>query len=369
MNKKLVFIVSLLLLAQVGIYFLMEEYGWKINQAVGDTRYLPDREGNIDLSDKELFEIPEEVFKDDDLKIIDIANNNLSEFPYELLAMPNLEVIYLQGNKIWEVDFSRSPVKNSSVKKIFLSLNNLKTIENIAGLPNLESIDLSTNRFSFIPNLNGSSLKALNLSGNRISYVSSKMFPSTLEILNLNENEISQFRQIKDSMEYQLRVLDLSKNPFEHKPYDAFKFPNLTTLLLEDVGFYTLKNQQIVPLNYLKTLVLTENRIEYFDLDINQYFPKLKSFAINYNNLIELNLNHEQLQNCYINNNDSTSVRLNLPNLQVLEIDYLQLKDQMNKIQIPEIQKITLDIGIDYYSDFQSEFYKNFPNVAIIEKQ
>ncbi|MFK7948234.1 MAG: leucine-rich repeat domain-containing protein [Saprospiraceae bacterium] len=339
MNKKLIFILGFLALLQVGIYFTMNEYGWKINEMIGG-RYVPDEEGIVDLTNRTLRKVPREIFRQKNIKTLQISNISLTEFPYEVLSMPNLEKLYIGRNDFESIDFQNAVTKSTSIKQIYCSNCNLYEIKNLDSLPNLEVIDLGYNNLDEIPNLNFPNLKEIDLSNNNFRNINSSLLPSGLE------------------------VLTLSGNPLEVVPYNILTFQNLQELHLRNCMLSEWTTDTIIN-TALHELSLDNNLFTVFDINLNDIFPNLIHFSITHCSLNQFYISHNNLQYCHIGYNDSTSTRINMPNLQTLGINFIQLKNQLNKIQSDSLQKIELDIYPNNNEAFLAEFYEKFPNVEL----
>jgi internalin A len=100
----------------------------------------------LDLSNKNLSELPQDITKLKNLIQINLSKNNLTVFPNELLSMDKLIVINLSNNKIAQVP---------------TAINKLK---------NLQGLDLSNNQLTTLPDTLSSikTLRFLNVKGNNI---------------------------------------------------------------------------------------------------------------------------------------------------------------------------------------------------------
>lgn len=82
----------------------------------------------------------------------------------------NIRSIYLGNNKISEISQDLSCLAN--LKLVDLSYNNIKSINNLNEIKQMESLDLSHNQIEKIENIdNLSALKELNLSFNTIKKI------------------------------------------------------------------------------------------------------------------------------------------------------------------------------------------------------
>lgn len=128
--------------------------------------------------------IAENVFKNlTKLRELKLSGNNLKQIPSNLPV--SMEILALENNKIMLVD-SRTFATLTNLTQLFLSKNCYSwnpceksvTIMNnsFAGMTKLETLDLSYNNLSQVPRGLPQSLKSLNLSSNRIQYMSKDDF-------------------------------------------------------------------------------------------------------------------------------------------------------------------------------------------------
>lgn len=110
--------------------------------------------------------------------------------------------------------FQVDQVSNLKVEEIYLSSNYISNVDHLNHLPNLKVLDLSHNNIeSFFQDNVIPTLEILNLSYNRIQGISISGF-SRLKRLNLSHNFINEMSTITwDDKEYpNLKMLNLSKN-------------------------------------------------------------------------------------------------------------------------------------------------------------
>lgn len=89
--------------------------------------YKDNKITSLDLSHKELNEIPKDIIRFKDLKYLNLSDNNLETLPMWLSALQKLEVLSLSGNQ-------------------FVNL------EGVQNLSSLKWLDLSKNKISYLPN-------------------------------------------------------------------------------------------------------------------------------------------------------------------------------------------------------------------------
>ncbi|XP_048514607.1 chaoptin isoform X2 [Athalia rosae] len=168
------------------------------------------------------------------LRILYLVDNNITQPPWAALSsLSSLQYLYIQDNRLTSLDkaaFGRLPV----VFELNLSHNNIRNVSNRAfeGLLQLLTLNLSSNSISRIPNgaFQGLvSLRTLDLSHNLIEKMDNKTHGLlddclSLERVNLSHNKISFVtRKMFPSdpwIPYRLSEIDLSYNSMPVLTYD-----------------------------------------------------------------------------------------------------------------------------------------------------
>lgn len=98
----------------------------------------------LDLSDKNLEELPGEIADLEELEVLDLADNELRELPPEVCELPELEKLDLSGNELEELPAEICSLEN--LKELDLADNQLEEVPpELNELPELEKTDLSGN--------------------------------------------------------------------------------------------------------------------------------------------------------------------------------------------------------------------------------
>lgn len=130
------------------------------------------RLNKLDLTSKDLTEIPPEVCQLTWLETLNLWNNHITKIPESISRLSNLYWLNLSGNQIAEVPASINHLSNLS--HLDLSGNQLTEFpESITRLPNLVKLNLSGNQLTTIPESISHlrNLSELRLSGNQLAYI------------------------------------------------------------------------------------------------------------------------------------------------------------------------------------------------------
>ncbi|CAL6053284.1 Leucine-rich_repeat protein [Hexamita inflata] len=199
--------------------------------------------------------------------------------------------------------------QNALILRVQGAQPNLTQFKNLIQL-SLHKCQLT--QFSFSLN----SLRSLDISFNAIDFIG-ELPPNLLE-LDLSSNVISEIPNVQMN---QLQILKLNSNRFEKVP-NLQNYPLLTILNLEGNEFRQLDLNQFQQCTHLKELNLSRNKFQN-PLSQNFYHPNIEFLGLEM-------LNQSPEVNCF------------LPNL------------------------IKLDFKNDFTQPILSSFYKNIPNIQII---
>ncbi len=119
--------------------------------------------------ENKLTEIPEEVFKLINLKVLKLNYNKISHLPESLGNLTNLNELYLSGNQLTSLPEFLGNLTN--LNELYLSENQLTSLpESLGNLTNLNKLNLSGNQLTSLPESLGNltNLNNLSLGGNRL---------------------------------------------------------------------------------------------------------------------------------------------------------------------------------------------------------
>ena len=205
----------------------------KQNLALPDTVSLHGRPC-LDMSMGELQNIPKQVFKDTNLRILKLNGNFLRSLPFELSKLRNLEELYLQNNKLEFLPAQVCALVNLQVLDI--SYNEMNMLPySISHLKNLRVLDIAYNNIKLLPE--------------------SLHFLQGLEVLNLDGNKTGQLNEA------------------------IFSLHNLITLKTR-ANNLTLIPKQITKLKKMRELCISDNQITKIPESVKGFLKKLDSLEI-----------------------------------------------------------------------------------------
>jgi len=259
----------------------------------------------LDLSNKGLTEIPEEIFKCKNLKKLNLSHNQIKDIPREFGRLKYLKSLDLSHNEIsnlWSKFFDLT-----NLEVLILNHNKLRALpQQLEKLCKLKKLGLSENHFEVIPKilLSLKNLQFLDISNNKLS-----QFP--FEILSLIE----------------LKGLWLGKNQF-------------VEFLAEDI------KSKLTKLKYLYCFGAVSDSI----INLNNDYSTLQSQkgnAINQLELMTFNNNKDILKNQpKLNRTNSTDIFICYAHKDV---------DYKNEIEIALESMKFEGLAIDFWSDKRIE--------------
>ncbi|GBL09934.1 Internalin-A [Microcystis aeruginosa Sj] len=265
-------------------------------------RAKDERAEKLDLSNKNLTEIPPEIPQLTSLQYLNLRNNQIREIPEALAQLTSLQYLYLYSNQIREIPEALAQLtslqvlnlNNNQIREIpealahltspqglFLDNNQIREIpEALAHLTSLQYLYLNNNQISEIPKALAqlTSLQHLFLNNNQIREIPEALAQLTsLQDLDLSNNQISeipealthltslqrlyldnnQIREIPEALAHlvNLKGLVLGNNPITNVPPEIICYDNPQAI------FSYLKNKATRPLNELKVLLVGEGDV------------------------------------------------------------------------------------------------------------
>ena len=249
------------------------------------------REETLILTELNLKEIPQEVWKCKNLKYLSLRNNSLEEIPSEISYLRNLSELDLGENLIKYIP------------------------EQLFYLPKLKCLNLSDNKLLNISELidNLERLEYLNISDNKLMNIPTSILNlKNLKFLLLYDNELLSLPNYLDNL-LKLKVLDLSGNKLTTLPKSLGNLPNLSILDIEKneieqlpSSFDKLSNLQYFQFDREK--IKTDKKITDFIYRVN-YQNDSSRFSYNrQTGLVEENTDYDPVNYFYLKMRNSYKI-------------------------------------------------------------
>ena len=216
----------------------------------------------LDLSRKELTEIPPEIFQLSQLTKLNLENNQITKIPDAIAALSNLQYLDLGNNKITKIPDAIAALSN--LQTLYLSRNEITEIPDaIASLSNLEELNFRHNRMTKIPDAIAalSNLQILDLSSNQITKIPDAIAAlSNLQHLYLFDNKITKIPDVIAALS-NLQWLSLGDNQITKIPDAIAALSNLQALNLWNNQITKIPDA-IAALSNLTSIDLSHNQIK-----------------------------------------------------------------------------------------------------------
>lgn len=271
----------------------LDQYG-----AIESSVTLPEEIVRIDLSGHSLKEIPESFGLLTKLLVLNLSNNKLCSLPQSMKNLSNLSNLDMRRNNFTELP---ALLCHTSLRSLNVSGNKIENISILRGCKNLRVLDISSNSLKNLDNTFEveNELRTLNLANNFLEDLSGLFTVlANVQRINLNGNLIKEIPSSVANL-VSLEEIEITDNILE-KIDEAF--------FALDVEKVTLTGNKLTSLHLhglssLEVLTLDENFLE--DLSISDDFaPSLKEFSCDGCELKELLLPPStMLENlCYSSN-------------------------------------------------------------------
>ncbi|XP_021358112.1 leucine-rich repeat serine/threonine-protein kinase 2-like [Mizuhopecten yessoensis] len=257
------------------------------------------------IHDNKITSLPDKMFQYlPKLEGLDVRSNCLTVFPSNALMCPLLSVLDLSHNKIQTVSGLE---ENTTLKELVISHNNLRWISPTltANLQGLEVLLLSSNNIQELPEapLGMAMLQTLNLSDNRISFIPEQCLTGCprLETLDLSNNRLVRLPSETIVTELtRLAKLKLARNQLMEKepfyiPKLILELPSLRSVDLSGNGLVGLPAPLHWKSTMLKEILLCRNSISKLNLEGAKAWSKLEALNVSNNNISELHKEIGQL--------------------------------------------------------------------------
>ncbi|TRU14937.1 MAG: GTP-binding protein [Microcystis sp. Msp_OC_L_20101000_S702] len=220
-----------------------------------------ERAGKLDLSDRNLTEIPPEIADLTSLQLLDLSDNQIGEIPEALVHLTSLQYLNLSDNQISEIPEALAQL--TSLQELDLSDNQISEIPKALAQPtSLQYLHLRNNQIREIPEALAylTSLQFLDLTNNQIREIPEALAHITsLQGLDLSDNQI---REIPEALTHltSLQGLDLSNNQIREIPEALAQLTSLQNLHLKNNQIREIP-EALAHLVNLKRLILENNPI------------------------------------------------------------------------------------------------------------
>ncbi|MES2555654.1 MAG: leucine-rich repeat domain-containing protein [Bacteroidota bacterium] len=225
---------------------LMKADGNNTFTSIKDTRFkLKKNITRLDLSESELAELPNRLYKLTALNYLDLSTNKLAQASPELGQLTRLSYLNLSYNQLTQLPATFKQLKY--LQELYLSDNQLEALpKNFLNLPFLLKLDLSYNSLTDLGKItNLRRLKECDLSGNRLTTLP-RSFQSIkyLRVLNISNNQLSDFPVALTNLRF-LEEIDLSNNQLTKLPVTINGMSALKIVHLEGNNFPLEEQERI----------------------------------------------------------------------------------------------------------------------------
>jgi internalin A len=241
----------------------------------------------LDLSKNLLTELPTEIGKLTRLKRLELSENRLSVLPLAIGKLKNLEGLDLRSNRLTALPSELGRLTN--LRNLLINRNRLTALPSEIGrLTSLNTLFLSNNRLTALPSTFGRlvRLRRLNLSNNQLSALPPELgLLNHLESLDLSNNRLTMLPAEVGQLT-SLATLSLNHNRLAWLPSEIGQLHNMTNLELSNNNLNELPST-IAQLEALTNLQLRSNHLAMLPPQISR-LTRLKTLDLGHNQLERL---------------------------------------------------------------------------------
>merc|ERR1719458_499955 len=222
---------------------------------------------------------------------LSLSNNDLSSrwLQHDVFShLHSLKHLQLSSNRLTSLGSLVSSLP--SLTSLHAANNQINQINDLAGLQELEDLDLSHNEISHLSQMDATpSLRSLNLAHNSINNIRSNAFANLtlLTRLNLRGNSIDQLAPSLLSPLQNLEELDLADNQLTS--LQALPLSRLELLILEGNSLRSLPTKLFSEATMIRKLNLVGNQLRTLDKEVMEPLASLEVLLLDSNQLEDIN--------------------------------------------------------------------------------
>lgn len=193
----------------------------------------------VNLSRRDLTEIPSEVFENKSIKVLKLYGNKLESITEEIGQLENLEKLFIGRNNLTSLPDAIGQLKN--LKILSAQYNLIDSLPSSLGeMTNLEQIILNQNKLTFLPSTIGE-LK-------------------NLDVLKLNFNSLKNLPEEIGNCE-NLQFIHLNQNNLRRLPNSLSELRKLRELYISNAGVMLDLPEELCGLRYLEVLQIDQTTL------------------------------------------------------------------------------------------------------------
>ena len=254
------------------------------------------KRGVLDLSGKELEEVPQQVWKINSesfgekwwllvpITRLILRHNNIVSLPEDVnysYELTELEVLNCSYNRL--LSLPSDLLCLDQLSKLDLSYNQLEQLPSMKGLVNLTHLQLQHNSLKCLPEFNASNIAYLDVSHNQLATITPVDGTyKGLTKLVASDNKLTSLPDLSECLA--LSHVEVDSNSIGEFPQTLFSLSSLVKLSFRNnqcTEFLTKTEQELVSWPKLKELYLSHNRLSNFNWDeLVQRCPALCTLGI-----------------------------------------------------------------------------------------
>ncbi len=254
---------------------------------------------DLDLEDNEITNLEENTFKSlINLQKLNIGCNNITKIEKNTFdSLINLQELYIENNEITKIE-DKMFDSLINLRILNVGFNKLIKIEEYTfkSLTKLQKLDIFDNQITHIEENTFDSLinlQNLNLGWNEITHIEENTFDSLINLqeLKLSHNQITKIEENTFKSLFNLQELNIDSNQITKIEKNTFKLlTNLQKLDFSDNQISTLETNTFISLTNLQRLNFGYNQITNIDEKLFCLMTNLEELHLNNNQITRLPL-------------------------------------------------------------------------------